>query len=304
MLLRVLVTGAFGFLGRHVARAAAAAGLEVRGIGHGSWTRSEWRNWGLSDWHVADVTLEALASYGGEPDVIFHCAGSGAVAFSMTHPAQDFERSVLTTRDVLEYVRLYRQQAKVVLPSSAGVYGTVEVMPITVDSPLRPVSPYGLHKRMAEDLCCSYARHFGVGAAIVRLFSVYGPGLRKQLLWDACNRLSQGDAQFGGTGEETRDWIHVDDAAALMVQAARMASPACPIANGGAGAATIRSMVERIADRLGQGTAAHFSGLSRPGDPTHYQADRAEALAWGWHPRHDLSAGIDSYVDWFTVGAP
>jgi UDP-glucose 4-epimerase len=300
-----LVTGAHGFVGRHVVSALAARGLHVTGIGHGSWTREEWRRWGLDEWHVADVTVESLTTYAGMPDLVFHCAGSGSVAFSMTNPAQDCNRTVGSTLAVLEYLRLQRPQARLVMPSSAGVYGIADRMPIAPGAPLRPASPYGVHKQMAEELCRSYARHFGVRSALVRLFSVFGIGLRKQLLWDACSKLSRGPAKFAGTGLETRDWLHVEDAARLMLAAAEHASAECPVVNGGTGrAVAIRELVELIAARLGGGAQASFSGQSRSGDPTHYQADIAAALAWGWAPQRELAAEVHAYVDWFRADAP
>lgn len=300
-----LITGAYGFVGRHVARAAARQGYHVRGIGHGAWGRDEWRQWGVSEWHPCDVTVESLLTYSGEPDVIFHCAGSGSVAFSMTHPYQDYQRTVATTLSVLEYLRANLPRTRLVMPSSAGVYGLAEQMPITTRSPLNPVSPYGLHKKMAEDLCMSYARHFGIKVAMVRLFSVYGIGIRKQLLWDACSKMTNGNFNFAGTGQETRDWLHVDDAAALMLAAADNASPACPIVNGGAGeAVNIQSVVDRLASRLGLALRPVFSGQVRQGDPLHYQADIQEALDWGWRPARDLLVELDAYADWHAGGAP
>ena len=102
-----LVTGAHGFLGRYVARQLARDNWRVIGLGHGSWARDEWKVWGIAEWHCADIALETLLIYAGEPDVIVHCAGSGSVGFSMTHPYQDFQRTVATALAVLEYARLY-----------------------------------------------------------------------------------------------------------------------------------------------------------------------------------------------------
>ncbi|CAN5738304.1 NAD-dependent epimerase/dehydratase family protein [soil metagenome] len=300
-----LVTGAYGFVGRHVARHMARNGYVVRGMGHGAWGRGEWREWGLSDWHSADVNVETLLTHGGEPDVIVHCAGSGSVAFSMTHPYQDHQRSVTTTLAVMDFARQHRPEARIVLPSSAGVYGVAAEQPIRVNSTLAPVSPYGLHKRMAEDLCVSYARHFGVRAAVVRLFSVYGIGIRKQLLWDACSKLSAGDLMFGGTGDETRDWIHIEDAAQLLLRVSEEASQHCPIVNGGSGAAiTIREVVNTVAKGLGLVDFPQFSGRSRPGDPVHYLADISEAKALGWTPARDWQTEVSAYVEWFKNGSP
>lgn len=301
---KVLVTGAFGFLGRHVARACAIAGHNVRGMGHGSWTRSEWSEWGLSEWSSTDITRDALVSFGGEPDLIIHCAGSGAVGFSLTNPSQDFDRTVTTTRDVLEYVRLYRPSTRVVLPSSASVYGNATQIPITVTAPLRPVSPYGVHKQMAEALCLSYAQHFNISVAIVRLFSIYGIGLRKQLLWDACTKLSSGPATFGGTGYETRDWLHVEDAARLLLAVGLGHTSSCFVINGAAGfGVPTRQVVETIARAFGGVDRAQFSGCSRLGDPVHLVADTDGAAALGWSPSHNFDVELARYLDWFKAGA-
>jgi UDP-glucose 4-epimerase len=294
------VLGAAGFVGRHAARALAGAGYQVVGIGHGTWLRDEWRDWGLSEWHMSDISVESLLTYAGKPEVLIQCAGSGSVAFSMAHPAQDFRRSVDTTLAALDFVRLHAPDCRVALPSSAAVYGTAERMPIRIDDPLHPESPYGVHKKIAEDLCRSYARTFGVRAAIVRLFSVYGVGLRKQLLWDACTKLVQGEVEFAGTGEELRDWLEVQDAAALLVTAAAQANADCPIVNGGTGeSASVRTIVEGLSRALGLAVQPTFSGARRSGDPIGYEADITEARDWGWRAEQSLAGGLAAYAAWF-----
>lgn len=300
--MKAIVTGAYGFIGRHTARHLAENGYSVTALGHGSWIREDWRQWGIVSWHNVDVTTESLASYADEPDLIVHCAGSGSVAYSMSHPRQDFERSVLTALAVLEFVRLYAPAARLVIPSSAGVYGLVETMPISVDTPSNPVSPYGTNKKMVEDLAVSYARHFRLNVAIVRLFSIYGIGLRKQLLWDACEKLSHGIIDFAGTGAETRDWLHVEDAARLLYAAAEVAEPACPIFNGGTGLATPNlTLLQMLARRFG--LEPKFSGYGRPGDPRQYQADMTLTHNLPWKPLRNLADEIAAYADWYARGA-
>src|SRR5262249_9155743 len=152
----------------------------VIGIGHGDWTEEKARCWGVSIWHELDVTLATLLAHVDRPDLVIHCAGSGSVGFSFDNPAQDFRRTAETTLEVLEYTRTCAPETALVYPSSAAVYGKAVTTPIRVGSPLSPISPYGVHKKVAEDLCRSYGQTFRLRIALVRIFSAYGPGLRKQ----------------------------------------------------------------------------------------------------------------------------
>lgn len=286
-----------------MARALAARGESVIGIGHGDWDPDQRRHWGIAEWHAADVTLDALVACGGRPGAVFHCAGSGSVGFSATSPHDDYQRTVATTAAVLEFVRVCAPDAAVVYPSSAAVYGHSRRIPIGESEPVDPVSPYGIHKEMAERLCAEYARHFGLRVAAVRLFSVYGPGLRKQLLWDACGKVRRGETAFSGTGAEQRDWLHVDDAAALLVIAAKQASTQFPVVNGGTGTGVkVADVVGEIFAALQPGTVPRFSGEARRTDPVSYVADVSQARAWGWEPRRQWREGVGEYVKWFERG--
>lgn len=295
-----LVTGSYGFIGRHVARQLARDNWRVIGLGHGSWARDEWQLWGIAEWHSADIVAETLITYAGVPEIIVHCAGSGSVGFSMSHPHQDFQRTVGTTLAVLEYARLYAPRTRIAYPSSAGVYGMVQKLPIVESDPLTPGSPYGVHKRMAEELLASYAAYFGIRTAVVRLFSIYGAGLRKQLLWDASRKIAAGENGFFGTGDEIRDWLHVEDAAGLLIAAVDRSSVECPIVNGGSGVGvTVREMLMELFACFGNTEPPVFSGTSRGGDPAGYIADISLAQEWGWRPKVGRQEGVREYAEWF-----
>lgn len=294
-----LITGAAGFLGRHVARRLARDGTVVAGLGHGDFGDDEPGDWGIAHWYDADVTLEALCRLKQQPDIVVHCAGGSLVARSIAAPLEDFDRTVRSTAAVLEYMRTRSPQARMIYPSSAAVYGQVSSVPIRVDAIPRPISPYGAHKLVGEELCRAHARQNGTSVAILRFFSIYGPGLRKQLLWDAAQRLTAGSGLFQGSGLEVRDWLHVADAAELVATAAAVSSPSCPVANGGTGlGVSVRQIVSELARTLAPHIDITFAGIARAGDPLAYVADVSDASAWGWSPSISWQKGVEDYARW------
>jgi UDP-glucose 4-epimerase len=154
---------------------------------------------------------------------------------------------------------------------------------------------------MAEQMVVSYSRQFGISSAIVRLFSVYGCGLRKQLLWDACRKFAGDEYVFMGTGDEVRDWLHVDDAAELLLAAAEHASVECPTVNGGSGVGvTVRQVLLHLGSCLSDSSPAPvFSGTKRTGDPSRYVADIEASLSWGWLPKTNWELGVSEYARWW-----
>ena len=142
----VVVLGAAGFVGRHVCRELARQDHHVVGLGHGRWFDEEWRKWGLADWVETDITLEALQRLHLQEPIraIVHCAGSGAVAYSYSRPFEDFQRATVTTAATLEWVRLTQtKDCRVVIVSSAAVYGDQGDSDATENSVKSPISPYG-----------------------------------------------------------------------------------------------------------------------------------------------------------------
>lgn len=298
-MLTAWITGAGGFIGRYVAKEYKEKGYYVVGIGHGT-VDEEYSKWGLDEWHCGDIAVELLRKIRRFPDVIVHCAGGSSVGKSVVEPRVDYIKTVDSISCVLEYMRIYAKEAKLVYLSSAAVYGITDKLPIDVDCKLAPISPYGFHKKMAEDLCVMYGRQYGIKSVILRLFSVYGNGLRKQLLWDACKKVNSGVNTFFGTGEETRDWIHVSDVARYLAEACQYASIKSPSFNLAYGKGV------RIADVLNilfkcMGTAQKpvFDGQKDVGNPAHYWADISGIKLWQTKPGIILEDGIKSYVEWF-----
>lgn len=302
----VWITGANGFIGRYLAREMADVGHSVDGIGHGALEDFDKQRLGLRTWLNGEIdaaNLNALATAHGFPSTIFHLAGGSSVGLSIALPFEDFSRTVSSTARLLEWLRGSAPDCRLIVASSAAVYGADHTGPISEDAAPAPMSPYGQHKLMMEQLCKSYSVTFGVRSTVTRLFSVYGPHLRKQLLWDICSRLQQ-DGQalvLGGTGAEIRDWTDVRDVARLLAHIGEMPQQtAYRVINGGSGRGTsVADIAGMLVKNWGSQTAVTYSGVSRAGDPASLVADDAclRQLPFDW--RISVEQGLSNYVKWF-----
>jgi len=284
----ILVAGGAGFVGQHTVRGFKNLGFEVVAVGHGC--------------PVSEISKESLTALDIRPELVVNCAGSGSVGASLADPHLDFKKTVEGTKALLEFIRLHAPKAKLIQLSSPAVQGMHDDTPIKISDPRNPVSPYGAHKSQAEDLCAFYGKTYSLNIAIIRFFSLYGPGLRKQLLWDACHKLKDKPqtVEFWGDGHETRDWLYIDDAMALIMKVAHDQSPGISLFNGGAGQrCTIHEMLLKLVRAFGLSTHIEFNGRSREGDPKFYQAEISGSSKLGWRPEVSLEDGISRYVSWF-----
>jgi UDP-glucose 4-epimerase len=269
--MRALVTGANGFVGSALLRAASAAGIEAKAV-----TRRE-----------TDYSPRSIASLvdASQADFVFHGAGSASVAASMQDPAADFASSVELFEQVLEGLRLSSRRPRIIYPSSAAVYGNAARQPIDEEADLTPISAYGFHKVMCERLAAEYAACFGVPSLVVRIFSLMGAGQRRLLAWELYRQFRDApEVVLAGSGNEERDYLHVDDCASLVWRCATAVREPFAALNMASGTSVrVADLAKRMGTMLSADKPVRCLGQVRVGDPVLWRADvtRLRTLAPG-----------------------
>lgn len=292
----IVVTGASGFIGSAILRHLRGAGVGVARVTRDEHERNESRVY-LSKYTSADL---ALLFQELQPTAIIHTAGSASVADSLRAPDLDFRNSVDVYQRVLEAVRLSAKLPRVVLLTSAAVYGNPLVLPVNEGSLLKPISPYGFHKKICEELAQEYTQCYQIPTTVARIFSVFGVGQRRLLIWDLVRKFLDDECvQLSGTGEETRDFLHVDDLAAQICQLVEHARLPHEVFNLGSGEArSVRQVAESVRRILGSSKEIVFDGSIRPGDPRAWQADISRLERQIGPPLiHDFEVRLDQTIE-------
>lgn len=303
--MRVLITGSTGFIGGSLGRYGAQAGHTVMGTGRSTEPGKEWPGLYLPNDTTAESLSEIVSNF--VPDVLFHAAGTASVGASLVDPLADFQGSVEVCARMLEAVRRSGKQPLVFIPSSAAVYGNPPALPVNEETAIRPISPYGFHKAMCEMLAREAAECFGLKIIVCRLFSVFGAGQRRLLIWDLFKQLSGPSemAWLDGTGAESRDFLYIDDVAQAIFQLAEKSadSPSgyLDIINVASGEEIkVADIAGQIRDLVAQEKDVRCRGTSRPGDPLNWRGDvsKLRAMIPSWKPRPTISALSDCVTAW------
>lgn len=222
-----LVTGGAGFIGSHIVDAYVAQGIHVTVLDNLS--TGERRNvnpkatFVEGDLNDPDAIARAFAN---DVDVVVHHAAQMDVRKSVADPAFDAETNIVGALRLMEAARQHGVK-KVVFASSGGAaYGEPEFFPQTEEHPTRPLSPYGCAKRSFEHYLHYYAEVYGLPYAALRYANVYGPRQRKDgeagVVAIFAGKLLDGETPvINGTGEQTRDYVFVDDVVRANVAALR-----------------------------------------------------------------------------------
>lgn len=233
-------------------------------------------------------------------DVCINCSGAADVPASLKNPFFDYRLNTDNVFKMLDSIKNFSPLCKFINLSSAAVYGNPEVLPIKEDSRLKPVSPYGWHKLHAENICREFFEVFGIETISLRIFSAYGEGIRKQLLWDVYQKsLQSNQIEFWGTGKESRDFIYITDllqAIQVVIDNADFNGAAINVANGEE--ILVEEVISQTLLNLQWKGKYHFMGENRKGDPTRWLADIDKLLSLGYRREYTFKHGVLNYCKW------
>lgn len=294
--MRLLVLGSEGFIGSHCVDYFLAKGSIVYGIDLFEQPSKKYHYKKVSRLSPDFDELFATQAL----DAVINAAGSGNVPYSMAHPISDFEANSLDTIRVLDAIRKHQPACKYLHISSAAVYGNPVTLPVKEQDRSLPLSPYGWHKLIAETICHEYSAVYNLSIAIIRPFSVYGPGLKKQLIWDIFQQLIENKSiELFGTGDESRDFIYVSDLVRAIDYIINSDDMRCAIYNVASGEEIpIRVVVKSLLSVTGIQTTYRFNQVSRNGDPTNWKADIGKLQSLGFSPSISFQDGLSKVNKW------
>lgn len=304
-----LVTGAAGFIGSHLCRELLNNGHSVDGIDcftdfYPRWVKERniaplvgRKNFSFCADDVLEVDTNQLLD---GVDIVFHLAAQAGVRASWGNNFSVYvQNNILATQKLLEAARSKRLR-RFVFASSSSVYGLTPKLPMSEDGLCRPLSPYGVTKLAAEQLCFLYYKNFEIPTISLRFFTVYGPGQRPDM---AFHRFFKSIAEgrpivIFGDGEQTRDFTYVGDIVAACLQAVERGRPGEAYNIGGGHQEKLSSLLPLLEEICGR-KVAFVHEEKQKGDVLHTLADISRAreeLAYA--PRTDLREGLRQEWEW------
>lgn len=302
------MTGGAGFIGCHLVNKLATEGFEVTVLDNLSsgkmenitqYAQNERLRFVRGDILDRQAIREALKNI----DAVFHLAAITSVPYSVNYPDITHRVNVEGTRMLLEAC-LSKGIERFIYVSSCAVYGEPEYLPVDEKHPVRPISPYAKSKLEAERLCIEFQEKYRMKITILRPFNVYGPRMKGGQYGGVITRFIE-KLRFGnspiiyGDGEQTRDFVHVEDVVRAMVLALSNEKSVSKTINIGTGIPTsINQLAQLIIELYGANGVKPKYRRARKGEIKHSYADIREAkISLGYEPKVTLKDGLSALLD-------
>jgi UDP-glucose 4-epimerase len=307
--MKVIVTGGAGFIGSWVVDRLVEAGNDVivmDNLSSGSKKNIERH---LKNKHFEFLPLDVVDAYKSSDsfsgaDLIVHLAAMVSVLGSIEDPVAVFRTNTQATLGLLALAVKHRIR-RFVFSSSVAVYGNPTELPLREDMPINALSPYAASKAAAEALCDAYRSSYGLETCILRLTNVYGPRMMKgayaSVVSEFLEATSRGEPlKVYGNGEQTRDFVHVQDVVDAIMGALDLKKAECGVFNIGTGRETSVNELARMFLEISGKAGAKVEHLEpRTGEAVQSYADIGKARKLlGYEPRVDLRSGLRWLIEW------
>lgn len=294
----ILIIGSEGFIGKNAI--AFFKNLEYNVYGADVFDISSDNYFKVDDVSADFTTIFSKIKF----DICINMSGAANVSHSLQEPFFDFKLNVVNVIKILDAIRLFSPVCKFINFSSAAVYGNPMILPIKEESSTCPISPYGYHKFYSENILKEYYEIYKIPTLSLRVFSVYGEGLKKQLFWDLHNKFKSNfnnEIVLSGDGSETRDFIYIKDllkAVVLIINKIKFEGQKINIANGEE--IKISDAVNIFRYLIKSNAQIEYNNEVREGDPKNWKADISILKTLGYKPDFSMKMGLQNYIKWLA----
>jgi len=297
----ILITGAKGFIGSNLSKFFFNHNYQVFGVGK---KKLDEKNLSFfKNYYIGDILDDEVKSFlkTEKPDYIFHCAGSSSIQNSIKDPSNDFNNNTILTFKFLDFIRQFTPQSKFYFFSSAAVYGNPYSLPINEKQIINPISPYGFHKFMSENICKEFSKIYSLNVVVLRIFSAYGPNLKRQIFYDLMNKFSNEEKiKLRGNGKESRDFIHILDLCRAIELIMKKNYQQFEVFNIGSGEeVSIEKLAKIFSNFLKTSKIIEFDLNNNEGMPLNWRSDITKLENIGFRPIMQLPQGIEDYIGWY-----
>lgn len=310
--MKYLVTGGAGFIGSHLVDRLLTEGNQVVVVDDFSSGREENL---VQHQHNKNLTIvrrsvndDLTDLFNGQNiNAVFHLAAIPSVQLSIKNPVHTHQVNVDGTVNLLQYSRDYGVK-RFILASSAAVYGDQPILPHQEDLPVKPLSPYALHKLIGEQYLKLFNQLYGLETVILRCFNVFGPRQNPNseyagVICKFIDRLKINQPlTIYGDGEQSRDFVFIDDVVQAYLSAATQPTTnhlASPINIGGGRALTVNKLINVLQEVSGQKTEIKHGPAVV--EVRHSIADITKAKnLLSWQPKVDFKGGLQKTYQYFT----
>lgn len=281
--MKICITGTEGFVGGHLQKFLIKKNFKLFFLDRKK----------IEDDSIIEETFKKI-------NLIIHCAGSGQIKYPNNNKKLHYQNNVLLSQRLVRFIRKSKnKKIHLIYLSSQAVYGNPKIIPIKESHETNPSTDYGKTKLRVEKLFtnCKMLNKL----TVLRLFSIYGNGLRKQVVWDACEKLSKSRAIFYGSGYESRDFLNINDLSNLIykiILTEKFYKSA--IFNVGSGVGTeIKKLIILISKFLKKEKLIKFKRNTKSTDSNFVSENNKIFKFFNWKSKIKIEKGLKEYTAWY-----